>query len=39
MLPQTDIETYGGKGAILNYIRDHTSLPIPEYVVLEPDAD
>lgn len=35
MLPQTEIDKYGGKGAILNHIRDNTDLPIPTYVVMQ----
>lgn len=37
MLPRAEIEQYGGKGAILNYIRDKTSLSIPRYVVKRHD--
>lgn len=33
MLPKTEIEKYGGKGAILTHIRDNTDLPIPRYVI------
>lgn len=35
MLPQQEIQKYGGKAAILNHIRDNTNLPIPNYVVKE----
>ncbi len=35
MLSEADIQKYGGKAVILNYIRDHTGPPIPKYVVKE----
>ena len=35
MLPQTEIDKYGGKAAILNHIRDNTDLPIPPYEVMQ----
>jgi hypothetical protein len=39
MLPQTEIERYGGKAAILNHIRDNTNLPIPSYVIMQAGQD
>jgi len=39
MLPQTDIDKYGGKAAILNHIRENTDLPIPNYVVMQAGQD
>jgi hypothetical protein len=34
MLPTQDIQQYGGKGAILNHIRDNApDIPIPDYVI------
>ena len=39
MLPQADIERYGGKAAILNYVRDKLpDMPIKPYVVKAHDA-
>lgn len=38
MLPNQDIQRYGGKAAILNHIRDNTQLPIPRYLVKEAGA-
>jgi len=36
MLPKQDIEKYGGKGAILNYIREKLpNMPVPFYVIKE----
>ena len=36
MLPQTEIQRYGGKAAIFNYIRERLpDMPIPSYVVRE----
>lgn len=38
MLPNGDIQRYGGKAAILNHIRNNTQLPIPPYIVKEAGA-
>src|SRR3990167_8490614 len=36
MLPQQDVQKYGGKAAILNHIRERLpDMPIPRYVVKE----
>jgi len=35
MLPQQEIQKYGGKATILNHIRDNTNLPLPNYIVKE----
>ncbi len=41
MLPESEIREYGGKGAILNHVRDTLSdMPIPAYIIINPyDAE
>lgn len=40
MLPEADIKQYGGKGAILNHVRENIpDMPIPNYVIPENKKD